>query len=379
MGSIITLIIIAYFIKKALSQGRGLKGVSDLGRIIGTIAIIIFVISLIQSPVFWILLFIALVALIFFIVKLVADKERAEKYGWNTEEYRQKYSESLRKFKAAYSQARDERGGYYGMNNTQKMASDLDIEKRARESAKAETDAYMRSKYGEPGVPNSQPAVDVSQGAGAAPVYQSNKTSTETKNRRKKDNLKSKILPRSAQRRSKIVKNFSDKYDLYLTDEQVKRIADASYMSVAWKREVEDMAIKYDSVYEWMAGDSDYLRAYLRAFTVQDVTSDFKQQMQIVMDSFEEVFCYSDNFKTLSIDQRIEKINSKYMTNFDEITYMIAYRYLEMLGLHHELDKTSLNSVDGTFDDLISKYENMSTEDIDDDLNKMTRTTQGGQ
>ena len=53
--------------------------------------------------------------------------------------------------------------------------------------------------------------------------------------------LKSKILPKPVVKRKKIIANFNEKYDLNLTEEQIKRIADASYLSFAWKQEVEAM------------------------------------------------------------------------------------------------------------------------------------------
>jgi hypothetical protein len=57
---------------------------------------------------------------------------------------------------------------------------------------------------------------------------------------------------------------------------------------------------------------------------------------------------------------------------------MIAYRYLEALGYHHQLEKTQLNRIDGTFDDLVAKYENMSTESVDADLESIaTEDTPG--
>ncbi len=180
--------------------------------------------------------------------------------------------------------------------------------------------------------------------------------------------LKSSILPKASGRRTKIVNKFNEQYNLYLTEEQIRNIVAASYMSNAWKQEVEAMYTKYDSVYQWLVGDTAYLRAYLRAFAVQDVTSDFRQQQQIVTDSFEEIFQYSDTISGLSLERRIDMINSKFLTNFDDITYMIAYRYLEAMGYHHELEKTALTRIDGTFDDLVAKYDNMSTESVDADL-----------
>lgn len=387
MSSIIIFFIIALVIKNGMTQGRGFRGISDIGKIIlglGLITVVASIIismitsiftSLLASPGFWILLFLAAIALVIIGAQKKAEKERAEKYGWNTEEYQAKYAECLAKFKRAYMDSARDRDGYQGMNRTEQMAANLDVEKRARESAKEETDAYMRSKYGDP-VERAKADTMAKKAEKKSPVSKADIKAKENERKAKAQQLKSKVLPKSSARRVKIIAAFSEKYDLYLTDEQIKRIADASYMSAAWKQEVEDMSQKYDAVYGWMIGDTAYLRAYLRAFTVQDVTSDFKQQMQIVMDSFEEVFDYSDSISTLSIDQRIEKINSKFMTNFDEITYMIAYRYLETLGLHHQLDRTQINRVDNTFDDLVAKYENMSADEIDRELDSVTGSSQ---
>lgn len=169
--------------------------------------------------------------------------------------------------------------------------------------------------------------------------------------------LKSKILPKPVVKRKKIISGFNDKYTLNLTEEQIKRIADASYLSYAWKQEVEAMVTKYDAVYQWFLGDTAFLRVYLFVFPVQDVTSDFTQQKQICIDSFEEVFAYADSFEGLNIDDKIKKINSKFFTCFDEVTYMIAFRFLEANGYHHKMDKVELNRNDDDIDDLLKKYE----------------------
>ena len=174
--------------------------------------------------------------------------------------------------------------------------------------------------------------------------------------------LKSKILPKPVVKRKKIIANFNEKYDLNLTEEQIKRIADASYLSFAWKQEVEAMVTKYDAVYQWFQGNTAYLRAYLYVFPVQDVTSDFTQQQQICLDSFEEVFAYADSFRELNIDEKIEMINRKYFTNFDEVTYMIAFRFLEANGYHHKMDKVNLNCNEDNIDDLLKKYQQAESE-----------------
>lgn len=171
--------------------------------------------------------------------------------------------------------------------------------------------------------------------------------------------LTSKILPKPVRKRKKLVAGFSEKYDLKLTEEQIRRISDASYFSFSWKQELEAMAQKYDAVYQWFQGNTAYLRAYLYVFPVQDVTSDFTQQQQICIQSFEEVFAYADSFPHLNIDEKIEKVNSKFFTNFNEITYMIAFRFLEANGYHHSLDKVELHRNDDDIDDLLMKYQKL--------------------
>ena len=170
------------------------------------------------------------------------------------------------------------------------------------------------------------------------------------------------ILPKQVSKRRKIVQDFNRKYDLYLTPEQVQGIVDSTYMSETWKREVEAMAGKYETIYEWFQGSTKWLRAYLYAFHVQDVTSDFSQQERIVTTAFEEIMRYSDSLSNLSVSERIKEINSKFYTNFDDVTYMIAYRFLESKGLFHTLEVTEPSRDDKDLDDLMEKYRTMPSE-----------------
>lgn len=164
------------------------------------------------------------------------------------------------------------------------------------------------------------------------------------------------VLPGRVSKRRKLVNEFNKKFQLFLTDEQVKGIVDSTYMSETWKREVEAMTNKYESVYEWFQGNTKWLRAYLYAFHVQEVTSDFDQQERIVTTAFEEIMRYSDSLSYLSVSERIARVNSKYYTNFDDVTYMIAYRFLESKGLFHSLEVSEPVRNDSELDDLMEKY-----------------------
>lgn len=165
------------------------------------------------------------------------------------------------------------------------------------------------------------------------------------------------ILPKQVAKRRKIVQDFNKKYKLYLTEEQIKGIVDSTYMSETWKREVEAMTGKYETIYEWFQGSTKWLRAYLYVFHVQDVTSDMDQQEKIVTAAFEEIMRYSDSLSHLSVPERIKEINSKYYTGFDDVSYMIAYRFLESKGLFHTLDVTPPAHDDSELDELMKKYQ----------------------
>ena len=164
-------------------------------------------------------------------------------------------------------------------------------------------------------------------------------------------------LPSAAKKRTKIVKKFSDKYDLFLTDREIKRIVDASYLSSGWAREICYMNQKYDTVYAWYASMNPWLKVYLYAFQQQEISSDFAMQERIVYDAFNTVFSDVCNEANLTIDQAIRKINEKYLTNFDETTFMIAYRYMESKGKKYSFAFNQVLNTQEDIDELLSKYE----------------------
>ncbi|MCR4587774.1 MAG: hypothetical protein K5682_05145 [Lachnospiraceae bacterium] len=172
---------------------------------------------------------------------------------------------------------------------------------------------------------------------------------------------RSTILPRPVGKRNKMVTNFNDRFRLYLTKEQIDRIVDASYISAGWKTEIEAMTVDYVTVYEWLQGPTAALRAYLYAFHVQKISSDFTQQEQIVTDSLNEVMYYADTLTHLDLQQRIEAVNNKFFTAFDDVTFMIAFRYLEGKGFRHTLDKVNLERNDSELDEMMKKYQTDAT------------------
>lgn len=164
-------------------------------------------------------------------------------------------------------------------------------------------------------------------------------------------------LTRAVPKRRKIVQKFNQKYDLYLTEEEINRIVDASYMSNCWEREILDMDQKYDTIAQWYRGDSAWLRAYLHAFPVQNVTSDFESQRSICLDTFYQVFSEIDPGKYESVESCVREINHRFMTNFDDITFSVAHRFLADNGYKFELPHFDVRGVKSDIDRLKDKYD----------------------
>lgn len=167
-------------------------------------------------------------------------------------------------------------------------------------------------------------------------------------------------LTRAVPKRRKIVQKFNQKYDLYLTEEEINRIVDASYMSNCWEREILDMDQKYDTIAQWYRGDSAWLRAYLHAFPVQNVTSDFESQRSICLDTFYQIFAEIDPGKYESVESCVREINQRFMTNFDDITFSIAHRFLADNGYSFSLPRYDMHGAKSDIDRLKDKYDRES-------------------
>ena len=180
----------------------------------------------------------------------------------------------------------------------------------------------------------------------------------------KKSMPKEKTLPQAAAKRKKIVEAFNEKYKLDLTAAQIQGIVNSTYMSEIWRKEVEAMNRKYETLYEWFQGYTKWLRVYMHVFHVQEITSDIRQQENICMYAFDEVFRYADLFPDLPLHEKIQHVNEKFYTSFDDVSFMIAYRFLESKGRHHELGNMDLVREDEKLDQLLEKYKTSEKEGI---------------
>lgn len=166
-------------------------------------------------------------------------------------------------------------------------------------------------------------------------------------------------LDKSPKIRRNIIRKFNEIYELRLTDEQIDCIVDASYASAPWDNEVAYMQQQYNSVAEWLSAPTGWLRAYLRAFCVQEVSSDFKYQRQICISAFNQIFKEINLEKYYSLTEAIEDVNRKYLTEFDHLTFMIAYRFLEANGYKYNLPGANVVMNEDEAEKLAKEYERM--------------------
>ena len=167
-------------------------------------------------------------------------------------------------------------------------------------------------------------------------------------------------IPYPKGKRRNIVKKFNNEYNLTLTDEEISVIVDASYLSDSWKKEIADMNRRYESVYEWLTGDTAPIRVYLHAFKLQSISSDFTRQWQITETAFDEVFTYADSLKGMSYEQRLTKVNEHFFTTFTDASFMIAYRFMQYRGHNYDIGSTYIpRDHDPDLAERMAKYDYM--------------------
>ena len=171
-------------------------------------------------------------------------------------------------------------------------------------------------------------------------------------------------LTRSTGKRVRIVSKFNKKYNLRLTDDQIERIMNASYVSYYWEKEIYDMTQDYSVPAEWLKSDTDWLRAYLMAFPVMDIASDFTVQKTIVINSYLQIFKAIQGKSYYSVDEMIKDVNNMYLVNFDEMTFMIAHKFLRENGFNFELPQIGVMKNMSEIDRLAQQYDKMEDKDV---------------
>ena len=286
---------------------------SDIFRIIGGI----FVLFLLMSALFSLPVFpIAVIALIIYLATRAGKKS-----GTNRQE-----AENKRRYEAGQSgsfQYNEEqmKNRYKGQTRAAKdQMSRRAQEQRERQSA-AETTSYTS--------------------------YQS----TSAKK------VSSRILPKAVKKREKIVASFNEQYHLCLTEDEQKRMVEASYLSEGWKRELEAMSERYDAAQQWLMGPTCWLRVYMYVFCVQTISSDFQRQETICMETFDEVMRYAESLTELTLEEKITRVNDRFFSSFTETSFMMAYRYMQSKGKTYQLEQVEVMKNETEAEQIMSKYQ----------------------
>lgn len=164
-------------------------------------------------------------------------------------------------------------------------------------------------------------------------------------------------LPAEQEDRARIIFKFNERYQLRLTDDNVRTIVNGTYYSSLWHTEVEAMRENYNSVVEWYRSGNSCLRLYMKVFNVMEISSDAQFQQNICIESFDKVFTYMVEQNYENVEESIRGINDHFMTNFDDITFMMVYRILQSYGRNYRMPIGSTIIVDSELDEMKRKYE----------------------
>lgn len=338
MNIVLLIIFIAIFAGNKKDRKK-----SDLFQLILKIYLLITVASwFISSPVLWLA---AIALIVFLAVKKAKDKE----------EEQNRHKADYDQMKRNWEQSRQQSSG-----QSRAKSADKDAPGRQRTLWDDDVTGAQGSKTSGAGTGRGQTASGASRGqtyysTGNKSAYGQSSYSQSAYS--SSTYTASKILPKPLTRRHRIVSGFNDKYDLSLTEAEINRIAEASYVSESWKREVEAMTVRYETEGQWFAGPTDWLRVYIYVFEIQNISSDFSLQEQICFETLDEVMAYACSIPDATIEERIQRINDRYFTRFNEMSFMIAYRFLQRKGRNYDLSRPDLvKNVDQELEETMKKY-----------------------
>lgn len=286
---------------------------SDIFRIIGGI----FVLFLLMSALFSLPVFpIAVIALIIYLATRAGKKS-----GTNRQE-----AENKRRYEAGQS-------GSFQYNEEQ-------MKNRYKGQTRAAMDQMSRRAQEQ----------RERQSAAETTSYTSYQSTSAKK-------VSSRILPKAVKKREKIVASFNEQYHLCLTEDEQKRMVEASYLSEGWKRELEAMSERYDAAQQWLMGPTCWLRVYMYVFCVQTISSDFQRQETICMETFDEVMRYAESLTELTLEEKITRVNDRFFSSFTETSFMMAYRYMQSKGKTYQLEQVEVMKNETEAEQIMSKYQ----------------------
>ena len=67
---------------------------------------------------------------------------------------------------------------------------------------------------------------------------------------------------------------------------------------------------------------------------------------------------YACSISDATVEERIQRINDRYFTRFNEMSFMIAYRFLQRKGRNYDLSRPDLvKNVDQELEEALKKYQ----------------------
>ena len=95
----------------------------------------------------------------------------------------------------------------------------------------------------------------------------------------------------------------------------------------------------------------------MKVFNVMEISSDAQFQENICIQSFDKIFAYMAEQNYESVNECIRGVNEHFLTNFDDITFMMVYRILQSYGSNYKIPIGSAVMVDSELDEMRRKYD----------------------
>ncbi len=163
-------------------------------------------------------------------------------------------------------------------------------------------------------------------------------------------------MTKDEKERYKIVEKFSDRFGLSIPEEKIQLIVDASFNSYYWAKEIYDMEKEYSRITDWYRGDTVWLRIYFHVVPHLNISSDFDLQYDYVESYYKSIFENIDIDKYSTVRDYIAEVNRKFLTSFDDVSFMTVVRLLNNQGMEIRLPKGDSIINESDIDILIKKY-----------------------
>lgn len=167
-------------------------------------------------------------------------------------------------------------------------------------------------------------------------------------------------LPDSEEKREEIIERFAKTYNIRMDYNDITTIVEASYYSGEWEHELYAMTNNYANLGMWYKADDgkmSWLRVYLSAFPVKEITSDMDEQYNIVVDKHLKNLVMEINKKDFLTNEEIIKyINDTFYLTFDKNSFAIFKAFMKNNDSYIALKNEGQIGFDTEYTKLIREY-----------------------